>query len=185
MMNNYSCEYGLAMFKLAKESGREKEIFDDFSAVRDIFSDNPELQRLLSNPRLTASEREDVLENIFGGKVEPYLLNMLKILAKKRRCDMVDGCWREYRRLYCEANNILPVTASSAVELTQAQKDRLCRTIEQKTGSKVILECRIDPGCIGGVRIEYGNKRFDTSVKQRLSSLKRSLKSDYHPIQKQ
>ena len=48
--------------------------------------------RLLSNPRLSRAERADVVENIFGGRINRYLLNALKILAEKRHCGMVDKC---------------------------------------------------------------------------------------------
>ena len=36
MRSNYASEYGLAIFKLAAETGAQKEIFDDFTAVKDV-----------------------------------------------------------------------------------------------------------------------------------------------------
>lgn len=179
MMKNFSQEYGIALFKLAQESGSEKEIFDDFGSVSKVFYEQPQLQRLLSNPRLSADERADVIGNVFSGKINLYLLNMLKILAEKRRCDMVEKCWQVYKNRYCEANNIMQATVYSAAELTCEQRSRLIETLRKKTGSDIILDSRIDNSCIGGIRIEYGGNRFDSSVKQKLSSFKKSLKSGY------
>lgn len=178
-MKDYSPEYGLALYNLACEASCEKEIFEDFRSVNNVFSANPELLRLLSNPRLSANERADVIGKIFGGKINIYLLNMLKILAEKRRCDMIKKCWFEYRDRYCEANKILTVSAASAVEMSEEQKARLVNALAKKTGCEIILECRIDPSCIGGIRLEYGGKRFDASVKRKFASLKRSLQSEY------
>ena len=83
MRSSYASEYGLAIFKLAAETGAQKEIFDDFAAVRDVLCGNGELMRLLSNPRLSRAERAEVVENIFGGRINRYLLNALKLLAEK------------------------------------------------------------------------------------------------------
>lgn len=179
MRSNYASEYGLAIFKLADETGAQKEIFEDFTAVRDVLCGNVELMKLLSNPRLSRAERAEVVENIFGGRINRYLLNALKILAEKRHCGMVDKCWLEYRNRYCEANNILAVSVVSAVEMSQSQKKRLIDTLAKNTGSSILLSCKVDKSCIGGIRLEYGGKRYDASVRQKLESLKRSLTSGY------
>lgn len=179
MINDYSLGYGTALYKLAEETGSSKEIFDDFRFVGDVFSTQPQLGRLLSNPRLTASERADVIQSIFGGRINGYLNNMLKLLAEKRRCDIIHKCLSVYQNHYCEANNILAVTAFSSVALTNDQKQRLIETLRKKTGCDIILETKLDKSCIGGMRVEYGGKRFDSSVKNKLDSMKKSLKSKY------
>lgn len=179
MINNNAREYGLALFKLAEETSSQKEIFEDFSSVSKVFKESPELLRLLSNPRLSASERAEVIGNVFGKGTNPYLVNMLKILAEKRLCHTVEKCWLEYRSRYCEANNILAVTATAAVELSSEQKKRLKDTLAKKTGSEILLTTVVDKGCIGGIRLEYGGKRFDASVKQKLASLKKTLTGEY------
>lgn len=179
MINNYASEYGTALYKLACEENAQKEIFEDLSGVAKVFEDNPELKRLLSNPRLSAEERAQTVEDIFGGRANRYLVNMLKILAEKRIFHIVPKCRVEYEKLYCEANGILAVTATSAVELSESQKQRLIQKLSEKTGSKILLTCKVDKACLGGIRLEYGGKRFDASVKNKLEAMKKSLMSRY------
>lgn len=176
MAKDFSREYAAALYQLAAEENCSKEIFDDLQRVSRIFEDNREFSRLLSNPRLGAGERADTVRNVFGGKVNPYLLNALKILAEKRRIDSLPKCCEVYKRLYCEDNNILPVTATSAVELTEEQKARICEKLKNKTGSEIMLTCKIDSSTIGGVRLEYGGKRYDASVRGRLTGLERAIR---------
>lgn len=178
MMKNYANEYGLALYKLGVEANCSDAIFEDFKSVAGIFANEPEFIRLLSNPMLTASERADSVRNVFGGKINGYLLNMLMIFAEKRRFDMLDKCWLEYRKNYCEANNILPVTATSAAALTDEQKQKLVERLEAKTGSKVLLSCVVSPKCLGGIMLEYDGKRIDASVKNRLSQMRNKLKEN-------
>ena len=68
MINNYASEYGTALYKLACEENAQNEIFEDLSGVAKVFEDNPELKRLLSNPRLSTEERAQTVEEIFGGR---------------------------------------------------------------------------------------------------------------------
>lgn len=177
MAKDFSREYGTAIYQLAVEEHRSKEIFDDFSEVSDIFKRNPDFVRMLSNPRLSASERANSIDGVFGGKIDKNLLNALKILAEKRRLSSVEKCCEVYKSLYCEDNNILPVVAVSAVELTDAQKERLIEKLKKRTGGEVLLDCRVDPSCIGGVRLEYGGKRYDASVRGRLADLGRAIRN--------
>ena len=177
MSKDFSREYGTALYQLAVEEKSAKEIFDDFQLVSDVFKTNPEFSRLLSNPRLSANERAETVGKVFGGRINHDLLNALKILAEKRRCDSVTKCCEVYKRLYCEDNGILPVIATAAVELSDSQKAKLTEKLKSKTGSEILLECRVDPRCIGGIRLEYGGMRYDASVRGRLTDLARSIKN--------
>ncbi len=175
MMKNYAREYGEAMYELAHAKGVEEKVFNDFGEVVKVISSSPDYLRLLSNPRLSSSERADAVGKVFGGKIDGYLLNMLKIFAEKRMCSLIPKCYGEYKNIYCRANNILAVTATSAVALSEEQKARLVQKLSAKTGSRILLTCITDPACIGGIRLEYAGKRVDASVRQRLTSLRRSI----------
>lgn len=182
MTKNYANEYGLALYNLGVEADCSKAIFDDFKLVAEVFESEPDFTRLLSNPMLTASERADAVKSVFGGKINGYLLNMLMIFAEKRRFDMLSKCWLEYRRNYCRANNILPVTATSAAPLSEEQKNRLIAKLEAKTGSQILLSCVVSPKCLGGIMLEYDGKRIDASVKNRLAEMRKKLvQSDLSP----
>ncbi len=177
MAKDFSREYATALYSLAVEEKCSERIFHELEDVSRIFEQNPEFSRLLMNPRLGATERAAAIGDVFGGKVDKNLLNALKLLAEKRRCDCVPKCYEVYKRLWCEDNGVLPVKAVSAVKLSDEQLERLSRKLEAQTGKKVLVECRVDPACIGGIRLEYGGKRFDASVRGRLEGLSRAIKS--------
>ena len=177
MAKDFSRAYGTALYALAVEEKCADKVFEDFAGVNRIMESSPEFLRLLSNPRLGESERAGVIENVFGGKTEKILLNALKLLAEKRRCGCVPKCFEVYKRLYCEDNGILPVKAYAAVELSDAQKSRLVEKLEKKTGKRILLDTKTDPGYIGGIMLEYGGKRYDASVKGRLENLSRAIRS--------
>lgn len=175
MTKDFSREYATALYSLAVDENESKKVFDELSEVSGIYSENPEFLRLLGNPRLSASERAETVGRVFDGKCSQNLLNFLKILAEKRRSDMLPKCFEVYKTLYCDDNGILPVTVSSAAPLSDVQRSRLVEALNKKTGREILLTERSDPSCIGGLRVEYAGKRFDSSVRGRLSGMLREL----------
>ena len=47
----------------------------------------------------------------------------------------------------------------------------------QITGKKVTLTNRIDPACMGGVRLTYDGNQVDGTVKNRLDTISNMLKN--------
>lgn len=171
-MNNSATEYGKALFELAYDNGVDEVVFNDFTQAVSVITSNKQYLRLLENPRLSASERANAISQVFSGKLNRYLVNMLMIFAEKRACATLPKCYDEYKKRYCEANGILAVKAVSAVPLTDSQKARLTEKLSHKTGKKILLETCVLPDCIGGVRLEYDGKHADASVKSRLEKLR-------------
>lgn len=167
--------YGGALYELAKEEGAAAEILRELEAVDGILRDNPDYVRILSAPSLPKTERCGIVDEAFGGRIHDYLNNFLKIMCENGSVRELSGCLEEYRARYNEDNGILDVLAVSAVALTDAQRERLCAKLAASTGKTIRLRERIDPDCLGGLRIEAAGKSFDGTVSGRLERIGRSL----------
>ncbi len=176
-VNNFSREYGTALYNLAVEENTSETVFNEFSELAKLFEASPDFIRYVSIPSFPKSERVDLVGKVFEGKIDRSLLNFLKLLSEKRRMASVGKCYEVYKELYCADNGILPVKAYSAVALSDQQKKRLSEQLERKTGRKVLLEAFTDPSCIGGIRLEYDGKRYDASVRGKLSGLLGAIKT--------
>ena len=80
-----------------------------------------------------------------------------------------------YSELYNQYKNILNITATTAVPLEEEQRVRLAAALEKKTGKRVELDCRVEPGVIGGLLIEMEGSRIDATVKGELATLKKAV----------
>jgi F-type H+-transporting ATPase subunit delta len=169
--------YGLALYDLAKSEGLTEQILKELDVLRPSFDEEPAFLKLLSTPTLTKQERCDILDNSFRGKLQPYLLNFLKILTEKGYIRYFSQCCDAYRDQYNRDHGILPVTAVTAVPMTEAQQKRLTAKLEALTGKTVELHSRIDPSCLGGVRLDYDGKRLDDTVAHRLDAVRTLLKN--------
>lgn len=177
-MTQFGINYGQALYQLAKDEQTDKAILHQLQVLEDAFSQEPDFLRLLETPQLSKQERCALVDDSFRGKLHPYLLNFLKILTEKGRARSFGRCCRAYRQQYNEDHDILSVLVVSAVELTQPQSQRLAQKLEKRTGKTVQLQFRVEPACLGGIRLDYDGNRVDGTVKTRLDSLRSQLNGE-------
>ena len=169
--------YAQGLYTLAAEEGLCRQILEQLKVLDASFAQEPAFQRLLMAANLRKDERCKILDDSFRGKVHPYVLNFLKLLTEKGYIRHFSDCYRAYQEQYNEDNGILPVYAVSAVALTADQSARLTEKLSKLTGKTVSLTNRIDPACLGGVRLDYDGKRIDGTVQSRLDALSTLLKN--------
>lgn len=167
--------YGESLYTLAREEMLSEQIGGELTALRDGFRQAPEFIRLLSSPSLTKAERCQILDDSFRGKVHPYVLNFLKILTEKGYMRHFGDCYKAYTAHFDQDNGIVRVTAVTAVALTDSQSARLTEKLSRSTGKQVILHNRVEPGVLGGVRLDYDGQRLDDTVSHHLDAVRELL----------
>ena len=167
--------YGKALFLLCQEEGVDGEVLSQLREVCALLKDNPDYVRLMTTPDLSRDKRGGILEETFGGSVHEYLLSFMCILAENGTFEELPSCEQQYIKLYNAAHGIIEAVAVSAVPINGDQLAVLAERLGKKLHSKIELSCRIDPSCIGGVRLEMDGQSFDGSVRARLDAIKDSL----------
>lgn len=176
-MTQIGTVYAQGLYALAQEEQLETQILEELESLQSIFSQETGYIALLASPNLSKEERTGLLDEAFRGKVQPYLLNFLKLLTEKGYIRHFPDCCKAYRSLYNEAHGILSVKAVSAVALTEEQKARLTEKLAAITGKKILLETKLDTSCLGGIRLDYDGKRVDGTVAGRFDSMANLLKN--------
>ena len=103
------------------------------------------------------------------------LENSFKTMYPDVSAEVAKRCVDAYREIYNEDNGILTVNVVSAVELTDTQKASLKEKLDKRTGKNVQLCCKVDPDCIGGIRVDYLDRRIDGTIAGRLASMAKQL----------
>lgn len=171
-MSSVATVYGQALFDLAREEGLDTAVLEQLTVLDDCFREEPDFVRLLCAANIGKEERCAVVDSSFRGKVEPCLLNFIKILTEKGYMRHFSDCRKTYKSLYNDAHGILEVTAVTAVALTEDQSARLGQKLSGITGKTVQLTNTVDPACLGGVRLDYDGKRVDDTLQHRLQSVR-------------
>ena len=167
--------YGSALYDVALEDSAAPSVLEEMQAVQTAFAQHPDFLYLLDTPSLPKAERCGILQETFDGQVHPYLLNFLKILCENGTLRQFGGCLRAYKNRYNEDHHIMEVTAITAIPMKEAQIAALHSKLESQTGKTVALTCRVDPDCLGGVRLEMEGQQWDDTVRCRLDTISRQL----------
>lgn len=171
-MRATSKEYAAALFALAQESGTEESMLEELRLLGAAFEGAPEYAAFLSAPSVSLRERLDAVESAFGADFSEYAVSFVSLLCEQGGAALLPDCAKEYERLYDEANRVSHACVTSAVALTQRQKQALCRKLEQLSGGRVRLRYAIDPSLLGGLTVDLDGLFIDGSLRGRLKNIR-------------
>ena len=169
--------YGQALYDLAKDENLTEELLGQLTVLSESFAAEPAFVQLLCAPSIPKQERCQVLDDSLRGQVHPYVLNFLKILTEKGYMRHFSGCCRLFKQQYNEDHGILPVVAVTKLPLSDELRRKLADKLSEVTGKTVSLECRVDPECLGGVRLELDGIQVDGTIRHRLQEIRKLLKN--------
>ncbi|NCC07129.1 MAG: ATP synthase F1 subunit delta [Clostridia bacterium] len=171
-------EYGRALFELAYEENVADDVLTSLDFAQQIFAENPDYLKLLSEPSIPRETRTQLIDEALGGELHAYVVNFIKILCEKSALEALPACARAYLELLYKARGIMPVTAASAAALADEQKTALAQKLGNITGKKILLTNIVDEKLIGGVKVSYDGTELDGSVAGRLSAVRQALMSN-------
>ena len=176
-MNQNAVNFAKALYTLVAEEKLEGEALQQLEVMQQAFDQEPNFVVLLAAPNLSKQEKCIILDNCFRDKVHIYVLNFIKLLTEKGGIRYFGDCCKAFRNIYTEEPGILPVTAVTAVALTEEQSARLTEKLSKLTGKTVELCNKVGAQVLGGVRLDYDGKRVDGTVQSRLDSVRDLLKN--------
>ncbi len=164
--------YAEALFMLAREENLVDEFYEGLKTAKGVFLENPEYLQFLSTPSIPKSERTAALSQAFEGKLNEHILSFLQLLCEHGKADQFFDCVSEYERLREWAANVVVATVKTAVELSDAQRQGLIKSLEKRTAKSVTLSCVIDSTLLGGIQVEIDGQLLDGSVKNNLKRVR-------------
>jgi F-type H+-transporting ATPase subunit delta len=170
-----SRRYAEAAFELATARGESADVADrwrdELDAAAAVTGDD-RVTRVLENPALPWPERDEVLRKLLEGRISAPAFNLVRLLARRGRIDLLAGVAAEYRRLLGRSRGVATATVTAARDLSDDDLDAIRERVQAMTGGEVDLEVRVDPSLIGGVTVRIGDKLIDASVRGRLERLR-------------
>lgn len=168
--------YAKALFSLAREDGRVAEVREEVERLGRVIEESPELRAVLLQPLHPVAERRAVLAAVAERLgASPLLQHFLSFLVDQRRLVDWEAIEAEFARLADAAAGLTKARVRSATPLSDAQRARLQRALEAKTGGRIELEIEIDPALVGGAVAQVGDMVYDGSLRTQLRQLRASL----------
>lgn len=175
--HNKVCKrYAKALLSLAIENGILHETYADMILIKKAFSYDKQLKVVLKSPIIREGKKQNILSRLFEGKVHPTTMHYLKIIARKQRAALLEGISHQFLYVYKAYLHIEPVIVTTAFPIDKPLKEKVLEVAMKLTDKTIDFEEKVDPALIGGFILDLGDRRYDVSIKRKLSDLKRHLK---------
>lgn len=166
--------YADAAFEIADRDGTLDAWREGLQRAGDLLGDQ-QVAELLRNPALPLERRAELIDRALGADALPPLRNLVVLLLRRGRVQLLPRVAEEFRRLYNRRHGVITATATSAAPLDEQELRALTARLEQLTGARVQLSLATDPDLLGGVIVRYGDRLMDGSVRGRLERLRAEL----------
>jgi F-type H+-transporting ATPase subunit delta len=168
--------YAKALFDIGVQEQSVGETYDDLHAVHDALNGlDAELQAFFNLPQLRREDKRRIINEAFSGKVNRAVLGLLHILVQKRREPLFDNIVEEFDRYRDQHEGRVQATVTTARKLDADLAEALRRALEERTKKTVVLNERIDPEVLGGIRVSLGDRVLDGTVRRGLMDMRRIL----------
>ena len=167
--------YASALFEAGIDLDKIKEFNQELDFLKGVFEGEEKLLQILHHPKITEVEKVSLIDNLFKDRISQELINFLYILIDKRREGHILEIIDHYRILFNKHENIINVTAITAIPMEEKAKTKLMEVLKNKLKKKIELTNEIDHNIIGGVLLKVEDKLVDGTIKGQLESMGRAI----------
>ena len=158
----------------ADKSGSLDALEDELFEAQRIIDEARELRGVLADRTIVAEHKGTLIDSIFGGKVSPATLALLK-QAAATRTGSFDAVLERFADEVAARRQRVLAEVRSAYELGDEERHRLAEALSASYGYDVHLNVIVDPAIVGGLRVSIGDDVIDGTVAGRLEDARRQL----------
>lgn len=168
--------YGESLFELALEEEKLDLFLKEAEFVQQILTENEDLVKLMTHPKISKEEKQNVVENIFKSNISDEITGFLVLVIKKGRFKEIKSILSYFIARVKEYKKIGVAFVTTAVELREEQKQALVKRLIETTEYETMeMNYTVDSSLIGGMIVRIGDRVVDSSIKHKLSNLTRDL----------
>lgn len=165
----------LGVVAVAKSAGGDAgRLADELFAVSQLVGENADLRSALSDPTRSAADKTALLQGLLDGKALAAT-QRLAALSLNGSHRTVSVALDEYQKVAAAVKDESVAKVRVARPLTDADRDRLQNALSRQYGRPVHLNVSVEPGLVGGMRVEIGDDVIDGSVSSRIDDARRRL----------
>ncbi len=166
--------YAKSLIDLANEQQATEAIYADMELFASTCKVNRDLVVMLKSPIIRGDQKRQVIEASFTGFNKLTTLFVNTVIRKGREA-FLPLIAKEVIRMYNEQNNIASAKVTTAFAVDAKVLADIQKTLESKTGKKIVLEMEVDPSLIGGLVVRMGDSLYDASIAKQLKNIKKEL----------
>jgi F-type H+-transporting ATPase subunit delta len=178
-LKSASLQYANALADIALEQGAAEPTRKQLNEFTAAYGQSVELRAFLASPAVTIEAKHAVIEKLMArlgaGKI---VRNFLFVIADHQRTHLLPEIATVFQQVLRRRQGVAEAEVSSAVELSEAQKKEMGKTLASLTGKKIETKYSLDPALLGGAVVRIGDTIYDGSLRGRLNELRARLASE-------
>lgn len=166
--------YAKAILEMAQTSGNTEAVNEDMKQIALTVKENKELQDFIASPTTTSDVKEASLKEIFAGS-QNITQGLFRLLFENKRFELLEQIAQQYSIQFDELNGREEAIVTTAMPITPALEAKVLEKAKVLSDKELVLKNIVDPAIIGGFILRVGDKQFNASVANSLTTLKREL----------
>lgn len=172
-----SKRYAYSLFEAGLELDKLNEFKEELMYITNILEKETKLNQILTHPKISKDEKKDLLSTLFKTKVSQEVLNFLYIIVDKRREGYLPEMSKYFEELFNEHENIVEVTAITAVPMKNKSMDKLTLVLANKMNKTIKLKNIVNKDVIGGVFLRVEDRVIDGTIRGQLETMEKTIKN--------
>lgn len=161
----------------AQKRGALDDVEDELFRFGRIVSSNTELRAALTDRAAATSAKVELLHRLLGGRAAATTERLVTRLVTAPRGRSLESGLESLSKLAAERRERLVAVVTSAVPLSDTQKQRLGAALAKLYGRQMHLNIDVDPEVLGGIRVQVGDEVINGSIADRIEDAGRRLAS--------
>ncbi len=173
-----SVRYARAVYNYALNNGKEDLVYREMSTLSNnliVFAQ--EFKTAFAHPNMTDAKKIELYKIAAGKDISIYTSNAIEFVVAKKRCDYMARIALMYETIYQKEHNILKSHITCAIEPDDEIIKKMKDFIGNLFGADIDMTYSVNPFIIGGFILEVDHQRLDASIKGKIETLKKTLKT--------
>ncbi len=163
--------YAESLRRVAAERGIEQELLSELDGLLELMDENPEMESMFVSPLVDVDQRRGTLERALRGRLSDLLVDALQVMNSKRRLGFLREFVEAYRLEFERAHGMVEVEVTTPVPLSDELQRRTAEIASKLVGARAALVEKVDESLLGGMLIQFGDRKVDTTLARDLSIL--------------
>ncbi|MFC9925383.1 F0F1 ATP synthase subunit delta [Streptomyces sp. NPDC127190] len=167
----------IADLTAAQAAGTLDDVEDELFRFGRIVSSSTELRAALTDRAAGGQAKTALLHRLLGGRAKPATERLVTRLVTAPRGRSLEAGLESLSKLAAERRDRMVAVVTSAVPLSDTQKQRLGAALAKLYGRRMHLNLDVDPEVLGGIRVQVGDEVINGSLADRLDEAARRMAS--------
>ncbi|GHE54492.1 ATP synthase subunit delta [Streptomyces longispororuber] len=159
----------------AQKSGALDTVEDELFRFGRIVASSTELRAALTDRAAGATAKSALLGNLLGGKAEAVTGRLVERLVTAPRGRSLEAGLESLSKLAADRRERMVAVVTSAVPLSDRQKQRLGAALAKIYGRQMHLNLDVAPEVVGGIRVQVGDEVINGSIADRIEDARRRM----------